>query len=708
MATDPVCGMYVDPNRTTLRLERENRTYYFCASECLETFAQPERHRHRLARQLSVAWPLAIVVAGLTYLAPFAGWPYLALALAAVVQVYAGRPFYRGAWDAVRARVGNMDLLVAVATTAAFLYSAAVVLAPGRLPSAEFFDASSLILALILTGNYLEQRARSRSAAVIGALRDLLPADVLRVREGREERVALDLVSMGDTVRVPAQAPVPVDGIVRFGRSWTDESVVTGESGPVPKAPGDRVVAGSRNGEGVLEVEVTGVGSASFLGTVGRLVAESEGSRMPVRRLAERMAAWFAPLVLGLGLAAALAWALVGRAPLPTDILVFVTVTITACPCAFGIATPAAIAVGAGRAAEAGILFRGEESFGTLARADLVIVDKTGTITLGRPQVVDVVARPGETAERVRALAGALSDGSEHPFARALRATSAPGRLRAVDVRSEPGVGVEGRVEGVRTSFGRLNTGETVTEPWAVTLVDAADRAGDSISFVRSEGVATGAIRFRDPVAPGTPDAVGRLRRLCVRVELATGDRESAARTAANEAGIGVVHAGLSPSGKRELVAQRRREGHVVAFVGDGVNDAPALMEANVGVAIGTGTDVAREAGGVLLVGGEFAGVVGAIEVARATERKVRQNLGWAVGYNVVLLPIAAGALVPAFGFGVYGVLPMVGALAMALSSTSVVTNSLSLRRLPLPGVGRRFTPGSPSSAAAGPRPGGG
>ncbi|MCI4337668.1 MAG: YHS domain-containing protein, partial [Thermoplasmata archaeon] len=276
MATDPVCGMYVDPRTATLTLVRENRTYYFCAASCRESFARPEAQRARLARQLLVAWPLAVFVAILTYGTPFSGWPYVALVAAGVVQVSAGRPFYRGTWDAIRGLIGNMDLLIAVATTAAFAYSAAVVLLPGRLPPAVYFDASSLILALILTGNYLEQRTRSRSDAVIRALRELLPTDAIRVTVGREERVSLDLISVGETLRVRPHERIPADGRVVAGRSWTDEAILTGESGPIPKGPGDEVVGGARNGDGLLDLQVTAVGPDAFVGTVARLVSDAE------------------------------------------------------------------------------------------------------------------------------------------------------------------------------------------------------------------------------------------------------------------------------------------------------------------------------------------------------------------------------------------------------------------------------------------------
>ncbi|MCI4362343.1 MAG: heavy metal translocating P-type ATPase, partial [Thermoplasmata archaeon] len=549
MATDPVCGMYVDPRTATLRLERENRTYYFCAEACLESFARPELHRARLARQLTVAWPLAVVVAVLTYTTPFPLWPWVALLAASVVQTYAGRPFYRGLWDAIRSRTGNMDVLIAVATSAAFGYSVAVVVLPGHLPPALYFDASSLILALILTGNFLEQRTRERSTSVLRALRELLPAEATRVTGLGEDRVSLDLLSEGELVRIRPNERVPCDGVVRTGRSWNDESVVTGESGPVPKGPGDRVVGGSRNGDGLLDVEVTAVGSGSFLGEVGRLVTEAESNRMPLRRLADRVATWFAPLVLGLAVLAAVAWGLVGHAPLGTCVLIFVTVAITACPCAFGIATPAAIAVGAGRAAEAGILFRGEETIERLARADLVLADKTGTLTLGRPRVAQVVAKDAAAESRVLAIAATLSTGADHPLARAVTAervrqglpVSTPSQLRVV-----PGVGVEGTVDGRAASFGRAGDGSP-PEPWLGRALARADAAGESASVVRWNGTAIGLVTFEDELAPGVADAVQALSALGVPVELVTGDRPAPAARVAGSLGIRTVYAGVSP-----------------------------------------------------------------------------------------------------------------------------------------------------------------
>ncbi|MCI4362586.1 MAG: heavy metal translocating P-type ATPase [Thermoplasmata archaeon] len=443
---------------------------------------------------------------------------------------------------------------------------------------------------------------------------------------------------------------------------------------------------------------MTAVGPDSFVGTIARLVSDAEASRMPLRRTADRIAAWFAPAVLGLAVVASIGWAAFGRAPLGVSVLVFVTVAITACPCAFGIATPAAIAVGAGRAAEAGVLFRGEETIDRLARVDWVIADKTGTLTQGRPSVARVLVRPGTQVDQVVALAAALSRGSDHPLSLATVAFGPSSQARPPVVRelhAIPGTGIAADWAGRPVYFGRLRDGDGTSDRWVNEALQVADERGESISFVELDGLVIGALTFSDRVAPGVREAISDLKAMRIQVEIASGDRPGAAKSVAEATGIELVLAGLDPAAKQALVARRRAEGHIVAFVGDGVNDAPALTAADVGIAIGAGTDVAREAGGVLLLRTDFSGVPTALRVARATIRKVRQNLAWALGYNAVLLPIAAGALVPFFGFGVYSVLPLLGAVAMAFSSTSVVTNSLSLRRIFIgPALGT-ITPGS-------------
>ncbi len=699
MATDPVCGMHVDEASTDLKLLRGTRTYYFCAPSCLEAFAAPALHRRRLRDRLAIAAIAAVGIVALTYLPHPATAVYLAAALAAVVQGYSAWPFYQGAAEAVRARIGNMDLLVAVATSTAFAYSIVAVALPGRLPSAVFFDASAGIIALLLAGQYLETEARERSSGALRRLAELLPTTAELVEGPSTRRVPIDELAPAATVRVRPGERFPVDGTVREGATEVDESILTGEPGPVAKGPGSRVLAGSLNGSGVLEVTVDRAGADTFLAGVGRLLTEAEMGQAPLQRLADRIAAWFAPLVLIVGVVAAVGWGWLGHASLGTTVLIFVSVTITACPCAFGLATPAALSVGVGRAAEVGVLFQGRDSLERAARVDRIYFDKTGTLTGGRPILTDIAPAPGRTEPEVLAWAAAVEAGSEHPLARTVVDSA---RMREVavppasDVRAIPGRGVEGAVGERRVRV--TSHPETPLPRSLARTAEQLEAAGHSWSAVEVDGAAAGLLGFADCLAPGAVEAVRALLQDGIAVGILTGDRETAARSIGRELGVTDVHAGLDPAGKLGVLRASAEAGDHPGFVGDGINDAPALLGAELGIAVGTGTDVARAAGQVLLVRSELPNVPVALRIARATVRKVRGNLLWALGYNVVLLPIAAGALVPWLGFSVYDWLPIAGAAAMALSSTLVVTNSLSLRRTPLvlarprrlAGLGRR------------------
>ncbi|MFZ0699455.1 MAG: heavy metal translocating P-type ATPase [Thermoplasmata archaeon] len=691
MATDPICGMYVDEGGNPLRRVRDNRTYYFCSQGCVEEFSNPEVQRRRAGIDLAIAWPLAVIVVGLTY-APL---PHAALfaaaGLATIVQFYPGRVFYVGTFDALRSRTGNMDVLIAVATSAAYFYSVAALALPAAVPADYYFDASTVIIALILTGNYLERWTRERSSSAVRRLAEVLPSTARVLREGIERATPVAEVRIGDRLRVLPGEKVPTDGRVRTGRSTLDESLLTGESLPVTKEPGDAVLAGSLNGDGAIEIDATAVGTDTFLSQVGRLLAEAEGGRVPMQRTADRIAAVFVPTVLTLGVAAALAWFFLGGAPGQIALLIFVTVAISACPCAFGLATPAAILVGTERAAEAGVLYRGADAIERAARIDYVLTDKTGTLTSNSPALVECVAAPGIPLEEMLAIAAGLERSSEHTLARAVvRAAEARGiRLPEVaEVQTDPGSGVRGRIRGrpvaVLRGESARSEGISLTE-WDDRIADS-ERAGSSWTVVLEDGRAVGFLAFSSPLAAGVADALSALRRAGIPTEIVSGDNEPAVRHVAEAVGIPRFTAGATPASKVGRVRQLQADGHAVAFVGDGINDAAALAAADVGIAIGTGTDVAREAGQVLLVRPDFRGVPLALEVARRTVGRVRANLWWAIGYNLVLLPIAAGALVPIWGFNVYSILPMLGAVAMGLSSTTVVLNSLSLRRIPLDG----------------------
>ena len=699
MASDPVCGMYVDETTASLRLVRENRTYYFCSSGCRDEFAEPEERMRAVRWQLAVAWPASVAVIVLTYSMPFAAWPYAAWVLASVVQFYPGLRFYRGAWDALRTRTGNMDVLIAVGTTAAYAYSAAAVVAVGQLPSIYFFDASAFIVTLILTGNYLEHLTRQRASSAVVRLRELLPRTARRIEATGEQEVPLNEVRPGDRLRILPGERFPADGTIRSGHTSVNEALLTGEAMPVPRGPGDPVIAGAINGEGALEVVATAVGADTFLAEVGRLVTEAETSRVPLQRTADRIASVFVPVVLVLAVGAALGWYLAGGAPATIALLVFVTVSISACPCAFGIATPAAILVGTGRSADEGVLFKGEDALERTASVDQVYLDKTGTVTSGKPSVADIVTAPGTTRAFVLAIASGVEGGSEHPLARAVIARA---RELAVDpmpteaVRVEPGAGVHAETSqgpaAVLAGDAAARAGVALTE--FGEAVAAFERNGWTWSVVVLAGRAVGLISFSDPIAPHAVDAVRRLTAAGIPTVMITGDRGAAAQATARAVGIREVHSQVLPAGKLERLRAAQLQGHRVAFVGDGINDAAAITAADAGMAIGSGTDVAKEAGRVILVRSDLRGVPFALSTARRVVRKVRQNLLWAIGYNAILLPIAAGALVPLWGFSVYSLLPILGAAAMGISSTTVVLNSLSLRRIPSPSAPVTAPPG--------------
>ncbi len=684
MATDPVCGMYVD-EPAELKLVRDNRTYYFCATSCMETFAEPGKEIERLKRRLYVAAPLSVITLILTYFYQPSYWPYAALLMAGVVQFYPGYHFYRGTWDAIRNRSANMDVLIAVGTSMAYLYSAIALLLPGKLPAIYYFDASAIIITLILTGSYLEHLTREKARGALRKLHELLPSTATVVREGREVEVPMAEVTAGEVVVVRPGSRVPADGVVVEGISSTDESLVTGESLPVEKRQGSQVLAGTMNGEGRLMVRTTNVGENTVLSQIGSLLTEAEMSKVPIQQLANRIAGVFVPVVLVISLSAGLGWALLGGAPFNISLLIFVTVAITACPCAFGLATPAAIVMGTGRAAQEGILFKGKDTIEKASLVDTVLTDKTGTLTMGRPTLTDVLPATGIDVEEILSLSGSIEAGSEHPLAKAVVEKARAEKVTvpaAVEIVSLPGRGVRGRVGGIEVTV--LNGGAVREEGYSLGPLEVSAerlaREGKAWSVVIRKDKPLGILGFFDSPVPSAREAVTALKADGISVTMITGDNKAAAERVARELGIDEVYASTDPKGKMAILQKKQAEGKHVAFVGDGINDAPALMAADVGIAIGAGTEVAREAGGVILMRSDFRGVALALRISRRTVKKVRMNLFWALGYNSILLPVAAGLLIPFLGFGAYDYLPLVGAAAMGLSSTSVLLNSFSLR----------------------------
>ena len=655
--------------------------------------AERAHEQRSLGLAAAVALAVAAVTMGLMYL------PHVPLTMeqlawvligpATIVQFWAGRRFYRAAWRAARHATTSMDTLVVVGTSAAWGYSVLVTFAPEIFRSAgiepqTYFDSSTAIVGLILMGRWLEARAKGRTVGAIKALLGLQAQSARIVRGGREVDVPLEEVRVGDLVRVRPGERVPVDGRVTEGDSAVDESMLTGEPLPVEKGPGAEVIGGTMNGHGTFLFRATRVGRETALAQIVDMVRRAQGSKAPIQRLADRIGGIFVPVVLAVGAATFAVWFLLGPEPRLTHALVaFITVVVISCPCAMGLATPTAIMVGTGQGAEAGILIRGGETLELAARVDAVVFDKTGTLTRGRPALGEVKAAPGFSAEEVLDLAASVERGSEHPLAAAILAradVSNLGRRGVEGFEAVAGRGVRGRVGDRRVVVGTAAFLQSEgVDPGA--LIGLAD-SRSAVTYLAVDGRFAGALPTIDEIKPEAAEAIGELQAAGIEVWLVTGDQARTAAAVAAAVGIPEdrVLAEVLPGGKADAVAAIQARGLRVAMVGDGVNDAPALARADVGIAIGTGADVALEASDVTLVGGDPRSVATAIALSRRTMRVIRQNLAWAFGYNLVLVPVAMGALYPFLGITLN---PALAAGAMALSSVSVVTNSLRLRRAP-------------------------
>ena len=600
---------------------------------------------------------------------------WIQLALTAPVIFYAGAPFYKGAWDGLRHRSANMNTLIALGTGAAMLYSVWVTVRGGH---ELYYEAAAVIVTLILLGRALEARARGKASEAIRRLREWQPSTARVVRGGAEQDVPIEQVRLGDVVVVRPGEKIPVDGAVREGTSAVDESMLTGESMPVDKNPGDAVYGGTINRSGSLRFEAQKVGRATALQQMIELVRQAQGSRAPVARLADVISGYFTVVVLGLATVTLMVWltlGLLGRAPLSFALVNFVAVLIIACPCALGLATPTAIMVGTGRGAERGILIKGGEALESAGRIDTVILDKTGTITSGHPRVTDVLPLKGYSAAELVRLAASAERYSEHPLGRAIvehAQAAAMALAEPVGFRAMAGHGVAARVEGREVTVGTLAE--------ALELPDMGRLAGEGKTAVAVcvDGHPAGAIGIADTVKPEAAEAVRRLREMGVEVWMITGDNRRTAENVARQAGIEHVLAEVLPDAKAAEVRKLQAAGKKVAMVGDGINDAPALAQADVGMAIGTGTDIAKEAASITLMRGDLNGVADALGLARRTMRVIRQNLFWAFAYNAIGIPVAAGVLYPFTGWLLS---PVLASAAMALSSVTVVSNSLRLKR---------------------------
>jgi Cu+-exporting ATPase len=685
----PICGMALEPRTPTVE-------------------EAPNPELVDMSRRFWVSAPLALpvlllamadLVPGLPhagiFAAPLRTW--IELTLATPVVLWGGKPLFERGWASLVHQNLNMFTLIALGVGVAYVYSLVAALAPGIFAAAfrgseggvpVYFEAAAVITALVLLGQVLELRARSRTTSAIRALLKLAPKTARLVQpDGTDVDVPLEQVRPGQTLRVRPGEKIPVDGVVLEGASAVDESMITGEPIPTEKTAGSRLTGGTVNGTGGFLMRAERVGSETLLARIVQMVSEAQRSRAPIQRLADRVAAWFVPVVVSTAVLTFVGWAAIGPEPRLAHALVnAVAVLIIACPCALGLATPMSIMVGTGRGALAGVLIKNAAALERLERVDTVVVDKTGTLTEGKPRVTSVVARRAGGEDDVLRLAASLERASEHPLAAAVVAAATAQRLALAPVEgfgSETGQGVAGVVEGRRVLLGNAR----LFEDAGVALGDLAARAeglraqGATVVFVAVDGAVAGLLSVTDPIKPTARDAIQMLHGEGVTVVMVTGDGRTTAEAVARELGIDRVEAEVLPERKHEIVRQLQAEGRIVAMAGDGINDAPALAQADVGIAMGTGTDIAIESAGVTLVKGDMRGIVKARRLSRATMRNIRQNLGWAFGYNTLGVPIAAGVLYPAFGLLLS---PIIASAAMTFSSVSVIGNALRLRRVAL------------------------
>ena len=673
----PICGMALEPEMVTAE-DEEN----------------PE-----LADMTRRFWIGAVSSVPVLFLGMSERLPLIQLLLATPVVVWAGWPLFQRGWASIRNRSPNMFTLIAIGTGTAYVYSLVATLFPHLIPSPPqetpgafhvpiYFEAAAVITTLVLLGQVLELRARSRTGAAIKALLRLAPktARVLS-RDGSERDKPLDQVQPGDKLRVRPGEKVPVDGVILEGQSSVDESMISGEPIPTQKGPGDRVIGGTINGSGGFVMRAERVGRDTLLQQIVAMVSQAQRSRAPIQRVADAVAAYFVPAVIIAAVITFSVWLAVGPEPrFSHAMLNAVAVLIIACPCALGLATPMSVIVAVGRGATAGVLVKNAEALEIMEKVDTLVVDKTGTLTEGKPRLASVVAVPGFSEAEVLRLAGSLERGSEHPLAAAIVSAAGERKLQlseARDFRSVTGKGITGYVEGRSVAFGSLSLLEELKIDTLGLRQKAEDlgKDGQTVMFIAVDGKATGLVSVTDPIKESTAEAISRLRREGLRIVMLTGDGQTTAQAVAGKLAIDEVKAEVLPQTKGEIIRHLQKQGRTVAMAGDGINDAPALAQANVGIAMGSGTDVAIQSAGITLLKGDLRGIVRARALSRATMKNIRQNLFLAFIYNTAGIPIAAGVLYPFFGILLS---PMIASAAMTFSSVSVIANALRLRKVEL------------------------
>ena len=681
--------MIVEEGKHALQTTRYGTSYYFCSETCLAQFQAPEKSLARLKRLVALGAAFTIPIAALTYLPIIPDHQInniVMFALSLPVQFVVGHRFYLGSYDALRSRIGNMDLLIGLGTTAAWVYSTIATFVPGFFPgSGTYFETSAIIITLIQTGNLLEYITKGRASEAVHRLLSLQPTMAHVLRNGNEISIPVEEVTVGDILLIRPGEKVPVDGSVVEGNSAIDESMITGESLPRDKRVGDEVIGATVNKTGLLRIQATKVGQDTVLSRIAKLVEEAQVGKAPLQRLADRVSAYFVPAVILIATASGLFWYFVAGIGLTFSLLAFVSVVIIACPCALGIATPAALLVGTGKGAENGILIKGGDQLEEAGKINTIVFDKTGTLTKGQPSVTDIFPVAKLTEIQILSYAGAVEKGSEHPLAAAVVNAAQDKRIELSEpsrFEALPGLGVKATIQGHEVLLGNLELMSKFSVPveaYSEKMADLQDQ-GKTVSLLALDREPVAMIGLADTVKESSAPTVEALKRMGLDVVMLTGDNERTAKAIAQTLGIQTVFANVRPGDKEEIVRKLQKSGKV-AMVGDGINDAPALAAADVGIAIGSGTDVAKETGGIILIKDDMTDVPKALELSKATVRKIKQNLLWAFVYNVALIPIAAGVLVPFLGPGIYQTLPLLAGAAMAISSVTVVSNSLLLRR---------------------------
>lgn len=735
MAKDPICGMFVEEQESSIHHTKDGITYYFCSSQCLNEFLEPEKALKKLKKHIaiSIALTIPIVLLSLPHMIPQLGHilpmgmmeytNYILLALATPIQFWIGWRFYRGFWDGIKAKASNMDTLIAIGTTAAYVYSAIVTFIPGYFPfTAVYFETAAIIITLILIGRLLETKTKEKASDAVRKLLDLKPrtarllrpeireknnanqggmdiqdsntsSDVSRLKlvskEFKEVEIPVEEVLEGDLMIIRPGERVPTDGTIIDGSSSIDESAITGESIPVDKIKGDEVIGATINKNGLLKVRATKIGQDTVLSQIITLVEEAKTGKAKLEKMVDQVAKYFVPAIIIIAIGVFLGWYFIGNAGLTYSILAFVSVMIIACPCALGLATPAALMMGAGKGAENGILYKGGEHIEIASKVDTVVFDKTGTLTEGKPSVTDIIPLDQIDNHELLRLAAIAEFGSEHPLAQAIIAKA---KKEGVEVTVSPdsfeavaGHGLQAVYSNQNIMIGNrkmMYDNKLSIDVYIETRMSQLEQEGKTTVLVSINNRLSGIIAIADTIKEGAKEVIEILKNQRIEPIMVTGDNERTAKAVASKIGIDRVIAEVLPHQKEEIVANlKTKENKVVAMVGDGINDAPALARADLGIAIGSGTDVAKETGGIILIKNNIQDVITALELGKKTVSKIKQNLFWAFAYNTGLIPVAAGALVPVFGLTVFGWLPILAGVAMAMSSVTVVTNSLLLGR---------------------------